>query len=385
VFPPCQTRPKGTPWVLSEVAGALQVSIDPNGNMTADGTRTYDWDAENPLVDVKQEATVLATFVYDGSGRRQQKTSGGVTHTYVYEEGNIIEERIGSTQTLDYVQAGLDRPLAQRDQAGVVTYYLADHLGSVAQTTNSGGAATLTREYDPWGNLPQGSASAGYAYTGREWDAEISLYYYRARYYTAGNGRFLSEDPAGLAGGLNRYSYAGGNPVLFGDPLGLCRIEVRFLPAGPLGIGNHGIILVIDPDGSTSYYRGGPSSGGPSNSGSSGTKQSSQGTSGASGASSNSSSGWGPIVTDSGAYVPGTPDWDPGWKSLPVANVRDDGEDCCKYDKCLADAMAGIQNLRVPYNPFTRNSNTAAHAALGICGMSATPPVWAPAWYNPLR
>ncbi|MCL4244488.1 MAG: RHS repeat-associated core domain-containing protein, partial [Candidatus Dadabacteria bacterium] len=37
-----------------------------------------------------------------------------------------------------------------------------------------------------------------YSYTGREYDAESGLYYYRARYYDPSIGRFLQEDPIGL-------------------------------------------------------------------------------------------------------------------------------------------------------------------------------------------
>jgi len=49
-----------------------------------------------------------------------------------------------------------------------------------------------------------------------------SLYYMRARYYDAGTGRFISEDPLGFDGGtVNLYEYAGDNPVLFVDPNGL--------------------------------------------------------------------------------------------------------------------------------------------------------------------
>ena len=49
------------------------------------------------------------------------------------------------------------------------------------------------------------------------------LYYMNARYYDPSMGRFLSEDPLGLAGGdLTLYSYAGNNPVVFVDPSGLC-------------------------------------------------------------------------------------------------------------------------------------------------------------------
>ena len=46
--------------------------------------------------------------------------------------------------------------------------------------------------------------------------------YRRNRYYDPATGRFTQEDPIGLAGGLNLYGYAGGDPVNFSDPFGLC-------------------------------------------------------------------------------------------------------------------------------------------------------------------
>jgi RHS repeat-associated protein len=60
-----------------------------------------------------------------------------------------------------------------------------------------------------------------FAYTGREYDEETGLYYYRARYYDADTGRFISEDPIGFEGGdVNLYVYVGNNPVLLIDPEG---------------------------------------------------------------------------------------------------------------------------------------------------------------------
>lgn len=46
--------------------------------------------------------------------------------------------------------------------------------------------------------------------------------YRRSRYYDPATGRFTQEDPIGLAGGLNLYGYANGDPVNFSDPFGLC-------------------------------------------------------------------------------------------------------------------------------------------------------------------
>jgi len=55
---------------------------------------------------------------------------------------------------------------------------------------------------------------------GRENDC-TGLYYYRARYYSPAMKRFISEDPLGLAAGLNSYAYVDGNPISSTDPQGL--------------------------------------------------------------------------------------------------------------------------------------------------------------------
>jgi RHS repeat-associated protein len=78
----------------------------------------------------------------------------------------------------------------------------------------------LARDYDPWGNLLTGGAAASYAFTGREWDPEIALYYYRARYLDPTLGRFAAQDPAGMLDGSNRYRYVKANPINMVDPTG---------------------------------------------------------------------------------------------------------------------------------------------------------------------
>ena len=80
--------------------------------------------------------------------------------------------------------------------------------------------------YESFGNLTfsEGTPtdSNSFRYTGREFDSETGLYYYRARYYDPEVGRFMNEDPIGFSGGINFYSYVGNDPVNFNDPLGLC-------------------------------------------------------------------------------------------------------------------------------------------------------------------
>lgn len=55
------------------------------------------------------------------------------------------------------------------------------------------------------------------------WDQQdaTGYQYKRNRYYDPGTGRFTQEDPIGLAGGMNLYGFAGGDPINFGDPFGL--------------------------------------------------------------------------------------------------------------------------------------------------------------------
>ena len=58
-----------------------------------------------------------------------------------------------------------------------------------------------------------------FQYAGRENDGN-GLYFYRARYYNPAFGRFISEDPAGFRGGVNRYAYVANDPITFSDPSG---------------------------------------------------------------------------------------------------------------------------------------------------------------------
>jgi RHS repeat-associated protein len=213
-------------------------TYDQNGNLTGDGTKTFEYDAENRLTRVLSGGSEVARFSYDGLSRRTERIAGGVTTTYVYDTESVLEERLSTGGTLRYVDGPLvDQHWAAQDGGGTVSYYLTDHLGSVVQVTNAAGAATLSRDYDPYGNHLSGASQSGNAYTGREWDAAVDLHYYRARYYDARSGRFISEDPIGFAAGVNFYSYVFGNPINLTDPFGLdayaCKIPAKGNANGP--------------------------------------------------------------------------------------------------------------------------------------------------------
>jgi RHS repeat-associated protein len=76
--------------------------------------------------------------------------------------------------------------------------------------------------YDSLCNLAAstGTVSNPFQFTGREFDPETGLYFYRARYYDPSTGRFLSEDPIGFNAGSNFYRYVYNDPVVFLDPSG---------------------------------------------------------------------------------------------------------------------------------------------------------------------
>ena len=163
------------------------------------------------------------SFKCDPFGRRIYKSSSSGTSIYAYDGDNLIEETNASGTAVARYSQGLniDEPLAML-RSGTTSYYQADGLGSLTSLSNTSGALANTYTYDSFGNLvaSTGSLTNSFRYTGREFDAETSLYYYRARYYDQNAGRFLSEDPARFAGGIDFYAYAKNNPINFNDPYG---------------------------------------------------------------------------------------------------------------------------------------------------------------------
>jgi RHS repeat-associated protein len=89
--------------------------------------------------------------------------------------------------------------------------------------TNSSATPVATYAYDAFGNLSAstGSLANPFRYTGREFDSDIGLYYYRMRTYDPSVGRFVSEDPIGFSGGNNFYRYVRNSPSRFVDPSGM--------------------------------------------------------------------------------------------------------------------------------------------------------------------
>jgi RHS repeat-associated protein len=124
--------------------------------------------------------------------------------------------------TVEYLNGpGIDNKVRQESSTSGTLYYQTDHLGSTRALTDASGNVVERISYDSFGN-GTGSARTRYGYTGRERDELTGLYYYRARWYDAQVGRFISEDPIGFRGGdVNLYAYVGNNPTNRIDPSGL--------------------------------------------------------------------------------------------------------------------------------------------------------------------
>src|SRR5438094_811233 len=106
-----------------------------------------------------------------------------------------------------------------------VFYYAQDFPGNVVGLVNAAQGLVAQYKYKPYGadnGSSPGTVPNPFRFAARQLDSETGLYYMRARYYDPQLGRFVSEDPIGLAGGINAYAYTGDNPVNGRDPSGTC-------------------------------------------------------------------------------------------------------------------------------------------------------------------
>lgn len=242
-------------------------SYDDNGNLSGKVSRqdntsvNYIHNSENRLIKIEsfEGATKIkeVKYVYDALGRRVKKeivdlqdNSNSFTRKYGYDGEEMLFEfnehnQLMSTFThstlrsddmlaVDFESAAVSEGRAK--QTGSL-FYLKDALGSVKELVDSSGNVQQKYGYSSFGKLVSVTDATGldikddpivdpyFSYTGREFDRESRLYYYRARYYSPEIGRFIQTDPdPGKAGSPittnNKYSYVGNNPLKNIDPSG---------------------------------------------------------------------------------------------------------------------------------------------------------------------
>ena len=197
------------------------------------------WNSLGELVSVTRNG-VMTSFGYDAFGRRVRKTTGSTVTRYLHDTDELLAELDGSGNRIaEYTYyPGIDRPHSVRRWSGGVAttyYYATDHPGNVVGLIDNANALVNRYSYAPFGARQDsaGTVLNSLRYAGRELDDETGLYYNRARYYDPTLGRFISEDPIGLAAGVNVYVYVDDNPISGIDPYGLQSCETTILTSIP--------------------------------------------------------------------------------------------------------------------------------------------------------
>ena len=106
-------------------------------------------------------------------------------------------------------------------RAGRYEYHHVNALGSNIIMTDDSKNVDARYEYDAFGAVRSetGTSDNTRKFTGKEYESDVKLYYFAARYYDPHIGRFTQRDPA--ADGINWYTYAANNPLRIVDPTGM--------------------------------------------------------------------------------------------------------------------------------------------------------------------
>lgn len=231
--------------------GTFTYGYDVEGNLTtrtagSGATTYYTYDHRNRLVAVTERPdsninstpTKIVTYAYDAFDRRVAKTldsnpTGSINRYefYIWDGDDIVIDFVDSdggtlNASLDkrYLWGpAVDQLLADETAGNTVHWMLADHQGTIRDMANNDGTYTTGSHvaFDSFGKILSGTPMTRFTYTGQEYDSDTGLYYYNARWYNPGTGKFMSKDPIGFyANDTNQYRYVGNSSTNFVDPSG---------------------------------------------------------------------------------------------------------------------------------------------------------------------
>jgi RHS repeat-associated protein len=133
---------------------------------------------------------------------------------------------------------GLDEPILAVQRAPGTGEWLpvvSDGRGELIAIADSGGQLNSSYtgpEYDAGLWNSSGLTSHSRSFNPRRWATPggiDTISTFRSRQYDPATGKWLQEDPIGVAGGVNLYQYNGNDPNSFGDPFGLADKCQRFV------------------------------------------------------------------------------------------------------------------------------------------------------------
>jgi RHS repeat-associated protein len=236
-----QTRTANQQNEITSISGASAVTYDANGNLTADGSgNTYVYDAWNQLVAVKNNGTTVASYGYDGLGRRITETHGSTTtDLYLSAAGQVLEERVGGVvQARNVWGPEYVNELVLRDQSsqhnGVLDqrlYVQQDANWNVTALLDTSGNVAERYDYDPFGVVTvlnpdftvRGTTTYAvpYGFQGMRTDWLTGLNFAGERADKPSLMTWLQTDPIGLIAGNNDHAFEGNGPINAVDPSGL--------------------------------------------------------------------------------------------------------------------------------------------------------------------
>jgi RHS repeat-associated protein len=224
-------------------AGDFSFEYDANGNMVkrvndlTKETWTYIYDARNCMTAVQKGETTVALYAYDPEGNRfkalypqEDGSNDGIYYHYDYTgmftENPIVEEPESGANLPKRNFIFLNRKLFARVDgeigSGTKYWYMTDHLGSAHGLMDQSGDMVWWADYEAFGKAKGvggpdvGAVEEVPRYTGKAFDETVGLYYFNARWYDAGLGRFVSEDSLG-SNESTAFMFCLNNPIIYFD------------------------------------------------------------------------------------------------------------------------------------------------------------------------